>query len=309
MPINVDADEEDEQKVERMSSPGHTAGHKRDHDEIDEDDADSGPEPKRPRASSNASQAGTIYTSPSMKDEHDDAGQGKGIDDEVEEEEAEETEEEEEEEEEEKRDIMKPIKHDKDTTAKLESHIANLDGLVAQERSRANKLQKKYDSLFQAAHELDLSNKTMNSQLREAQAEVNRLRAERSTLALLTPQSDKTEEECLRLLKRLNQKIKDISSHIATISQTDADPQTTRKQRREYWQSILVDILRRVVFDKFLAGLSKTDNRVMMTLSKKIPEQCEFDSNIAVSVSSSTDSGLLSSSQILGSGNRQQSKR
>jgi hypothetical protein len=293
MPINVDADEEDEQKVERMSSPGHTAGHKRDHDEIDEDDADSGPEPKRPRASSNASQAGTIYTSPSMKDEHDDAGQGKGIDDEVEEEEAEETEEEEEEEEEEKRDIMKPIKHDKDTTAKLESHIANLDGLVAQERSRANKLQKKYDSLFQAAHELDLSNKTMNSQLREAQAEVNRLRAERSTLALLTPQSDKTEEECLRLLKRLNQKIKDLSSHIATISQADTDPQTTRKERREYWQSILVDILRRVVFDKFLAGLSKTVNRVMTTLSKEIPEQCGFDNDIVVSVSGSANSRSL----------------
>lgn len=305
MPINVDADDEDQQKVERMSSPGHTAGYKRDHDEIDEDDADSGPEPKRLRANSNASQAGTICSSPSMKDEHDGAGQGKEIDDEVEEEEAEETEEEEEE----RRDISKPTKQDKDITVKLKSHIANLDGLVAQERSRANKLQKKYDSLIQAAHELDLSNKTMSSQLREAQAEVDRLRAERSTLALLNPQSDKTEEECLRLLKRLNQKIKDISSHIATISQTDADPQTTRKERREYWQSILVDILRRVVFDKFLAGLSKTDNRVMMTLSKKIPEQCEFDSNIAVSVSSSTDSGLLSSSQILGSGNRQQSKR
>jgi chromosome segregation ATPase len=290
--INVDADDEDEQKVERMSSPGHTAGYKRDHNEIDEDDADSGPEPKRLRANSNASQASTICSSPSMKDEHDDAEQGKGLDDEVEEEEAEVTEEEEEEEE--KRDIMKPTKHDKDTTAKLESHIANLDGLVAQERSRANKLQKRYDSLIQAAHELDLSNKTMSSQLREAQAEVNRLRAERSTLALLNPQSDKTEEECLRLLKRLNQKIKDLSSHIATISQADADPQTTRKERREYWRSILVDVLRRVVFDKFLAGLSKTDNRVMMTLSEKIPEQCEFDNDIFVSVSGSANSRSLS---------------
>jgi hypothetical protein len=289
MPINVDADDEDEQKVERMSSPGHTAGYKRDHDEIDEDDADSGPEPKRLRANSNVSQAGTICSSPSMKDEHDDAGQGKGIDDEVEEEEAEETEEEEEE----KRDISKPTKQDKDITVKLKSYIANLDGLVAQERSRANKLQKKYDSLIQTAHGLDLSNKTMNSQLREAQAEVNRLRAERSALALLNPQSDKTEEECLRLLKRLNQKIKDLSSHIATISQADTDPQTTRKERREYWQSILVDILRRVVFDKFLAGLSKTVNRVMTTLSKEIPEQCGFDNDIVVSVSGSANSRSL----------------
>lgn len=280
MPINVDADDEDEQKVERMSSPGHTAGYKRGHDEIDEDDADSGPEPKRLRANSNASQAGTICSSPSMKDEHDD---------EVEEEEAEETEEKEEE----RTDIMKPTKHDKDTTAKLESHIANLDGLVAQERSRANKLQKRYDSLLQSAQELDVSNKTMSSQLREAQAEVNRLRAERSTLALLTPQSDKTEEECLRLLKRLNQKIKDLSSHIATISQADTDPQTTRKERREYWQSILVDILRRVVFDKFLAGLSKTVNRVVTTLSKGIPEQCGFDNDIVVSVSGSANSRSL----------------
>lgn len=88
--------------------------------------------------------------------------------------------------EEEKRDIIKPTQHDKDITAKPESHITNLDGLVAQEKSCTDRLQKRYDSLIQTASGFNVSNKTMSSQLREAQAKIDPLQAERSTLALLT---------------------------------------------------------------------------------------------------------------------------
>jgi hypothetical protein len=118
----------------------------------------------------------------------------------VEEEKAEETEEAEEE----KRDIIKPTQHNKDITAGPETHITNLDGLVTQENPVPTDLRTGTTLSSRLPNGFDVSNKTMSRQLQEAQAKVDCLQVERSTLALLTPHLDKTEEEYLQLLKQLH---------------------------------------------------------------------------------------------------------
>jgi hypothetical protein len=160
-----------------------------------------------------------------------------------------------------------------DDYAILCEHAESLDDLLHKERSQKHTLQKQRDKLEHTTRQLQIHDKLQNPQLRELQAEVERLRAERSAAVLLTPQASKTDEEHYRSFASLNQKIKDLAQHLSKTYPAFTAETTSGLRRREYAQWWLSKMLKTVVFDKYLASIQMNVCRMVTKIARAVPDQ------------------------------------
>jgi hypothetical protein len=156
---------------------------------------------------------------------------------------------------------------------RLLAEVNNLDNLVAKERSQKHILQNQRDALIQKNRELQTENQLHQTHLREAQAELERLRGERSEVVLLTPQPTKTDEEHFRSFASLNQKVKDLAQHLNKAYPPLAAEATPGLRRRDYVQGWLSEMLYTVVFSKYLAAVQRNVCTIVTDLASEVPVQ------------------------------------
>ena len=160
-----------------------------------------------------------------------------------------------------------------DEYAFLWEQAESLENLLNKERSQKHVLQNQRDKLEHTTRQLQIDGKLQKTQLRELQAEVERLRAERSATVLLTPQASKTDEEHYRSFASLNQKIKDLAQHLSKTYPAFAAVTTSGLRRREFAQWWLSDMLKTVVFEKYLASIQMNVCRIVGKIARAVPDQ------------------------------------
>ncbi|KAG7561962.1 hypothetical protein FFLO_02602 [Filobasidium floriforme] len=156
---------------------------------------------------------------------------------------------------------------------RLRAEVTSLNRLVDKERSQHYSCQNERDFLQQRVRELRTENHLYQTHLRESQAAVERLRGARSEVVLLTPHATKTDEEHLRSLLGLNQKVKDLAQHLLKTYPALAAGATSGLRRRDHAQWWLNDMLNTVIFKKYLAAVQLNICRIIADLASEIPVQ------------------------------------
>jgi hypothetical protein len=159
-----------------------------------------------------------------------------------------------------------------------ESHCRRVDDLLVDGKQRhtlvLNELEsarRNSDRANSHIAKLEDALRSAYEQLDEKTLEASSLKEERSAATLMLPQGNKTEEDYLREVRKLNQKIVDLAHQIVNRDGIASMLSGTSRQKRDFYQDWCVHLLWDQVFSVFCPGVNPTFAAPLGQVASKIP--------------------------------------
>lgn len=162
---------------------------------------------------------------------------------------------------------------------RAQAHSTRVDDLLTESRQRLEVVSAELEmkrALADGTNRLyaelrDTELPAVQAQLKEKSVENSRLRQERSIATLLVPEASKTEEDYLRDVRELNQKIVDLAHQMVKRDDIAKSTAGTLRQKRDTYQDWCVGLLWYEVFSDFCPGLGRTCASILEQVASKIP--------------------------------------
>ena len=167
----------------------------------------------------------------------------------------------------------------------LEVQLNDADSIIDKARRENSSLQQScigFQSQARTLHNHLTEQKETISRLKDqsdlATSEIDRLREERSAYMAILPSPTKTEEECLRMLLSINQKVVELARQMTSegAKTPESTPKNTRKENNLMMQNLLLFILWGVVFKPFAVGFTNKQNMAFSAIIAEIPLKREY---------------------------------
>lgn len=162
---------------------------------------------------------------------------------------------------------------------RAQAHSTRVDDLLTESRQRLDVVSAELEvkraladgtnRLYEELRDTELP--AVQAQLKEKTVEVSRLKKERSAATLLVPEAAKTEEDYLRDVRELNQKIVDLAHQMVKRDEATKSASGSLRQKRDMYQDWCADLLWCEVFSDFCPGLGRTCASVLEQVASKIP--------------------------------------
>jgi chromosome segregation ATPase len=162
---------------------------------------------------------------------------------------------------------------------RAQAHSTRVDDLLTESRQRLDVVSAELEvkraladgtnRLYEELRDTELP--AVQAQLKEKSVENSRLRQERSAATLLVPEAAKTEEDYLRDVRKLNQKIVDLAHQMVKRDDIAKSTAGTLRQKRDTYQDWCVELLWYEVFSDFCPGLGRTCASIFEQVASKIP--------------------------------------